>query len=174
MSVLSEARLLRAFLPPPHNDSSTSPTVPPWVQGTPQYQAFAARTDRGAGLFDCGDGVLIPLTAVNDDHCDCLASAADEPGTAACSGQAPGAVGPSPSFLCRVPKSAEKRPPSASSSALRGRGGSSAAAVSDGGGGDGALPAGYVWLPASRVGDGMVDCACGEDEKPGGSADCVV
>ncbi len=173
-------REARGFLPAPHNSSSTL-AVPPWVQATAQYQAFAARIDRDAGLFDCGGGAFIPLAAVNDDHCDCPASAADEPGTAACSGQASGAVGPSPSFLCRVPTGDDdKRVLSTSpSSSLRGRGrgvgegdgGSSAAADGDDGGG--ALPDGFVWLPASRVGDGIVDCACGEDEAPGGWADCL-
>ena len=132
----NDARLYRGFLP-----AGTHATTPPdWVQSTPEFQLFAARVHWAAGLFDCEGGDTIPLGAVNDGFCQCR-SAVDEPGTAACSGQAPGARGPAPSFLCRVRV---------------------------GGGGEEEMglgrPDGYVWLPASKVGDGIVDCACGEDE----------
>lgn len=161
--VLSEARLLHAFLPAHQQEGhNTNTTVPAWVQSTSQFQAFITRVDRATERFDCGNGVSIPLTAVNDGFCDCLPSAVDEPGTAACSGQAPSAAGPGPSFLCRVGNAQ-----SGSSSKNRVRGGPimpSLWGVANGGADDGGLPPDYMWLPASKVGDGIVDCACGEDE----------
>lgn len=167
----TDARLYRGFLP-----AATHATTPPnWVQSTPEFQLFAARVHQAAGQFDCGAGETIPLGAVNDGFCQCRSSAVDEPGTAACSGQAPGARGPAPSFLCRM--------------RVGGGGGGGEEGVGLGGGqrwkgrrwngegkggeasrpssslqGDGRLPDGFIWLPASKVGDGIVDCACGEDE----------
>ncbi len=135
-----DARLFRSF-------GGALPPPSTAVASSAAFQEFAARIDRASNQFACGDGRTVPLAWVNDDVCDC---GVDEPGTSACSGHpwASARV----SLACRGP------------AVGKGEGGKGGLRAGKGGGDE----APVVWLPASRINDGLCDCPCdGADEWEG-------
>jgi len=102
--------------------------------GVPAHLAVAY----SAETFDCGDGISIAASAVNDNFCDCR-TGADEPGTSACSGV--------------VAMAADTA--TANQALVLGK-----LAVFH------CINEGYrvISIPASRVDDGVCDCCDGSDE----------
>lgn len=172
----SDAQLFRAFGGEAHPSS-------PLAQSE-VFRDFISRIDRNSNTFRCNsDGEekarCIPLSYVNDDVCDC---GMDEPGTSACSGHVDAWT---PSFACRGKPILTKR-------RTRMAGAATTAITADGGGGlrgsrdvtkknkeeegeeeeeeeqEEVEEEVVIWLPVSRVNDGVCDCPCdGADEWKG-------
>jgi hypothetical protein len=118
----------------------------------PTFTCPTAAPRSSSGFQAHPKGAPLPCSFINDDFCDC-AGGDDEPATSAC------ATG---LFKCRsgalVVQAGELRPAdrkpldsAVSASALQARAPAELAA--------------YGFIPASKVGDGIKDCAAGEDEE---------
>lgn len=178
--VPSDAQLFRAF------GGEAQPSSPLIAQSA-IFLDFISRVDRKRNTFRCSqddeeEARRIRLSYVNDDVCDC---GMDEPGTSACSGHVAALT---PSFACRGKPTLTKRRTKTTEKATT-------AITADGRGGlrgsrdmskkrqkdeeeeeeeeEGEEEEEVVmWLPSSRINDGVCDCPCDGADEWEGKVEC--